>query len=144
MTQELQQLLAALREELKHYGELLALLEQQRSSVHGSAPDRTFYATTAIQRQAEATLQARRNSEARRRALARELRQDESTTVLQLTPLVPPQFRPLLQSLIEENNTLLQSVQWAARENHVLLSRSVASMEEFLDLLFDGEPPVAA
>jgi hypothetical protein len=144
MTQELQQLLAALREELKHYGELLALLEQQRNSVHGSAPDRTFYATSAIQQQAEATLQARRVSEASRRALARELRQDESATVLQLTPLVPPQFRPLLQSLIEENQTLFQSVQWAARENHVLLSRSVASMEEFLDLLFDGEPPVAA
>ena len=144
MTQELQQLLAALREELKHYGELLALLEQQRNSVHGSAPDRTFYATSAIQHQAEATLQARRISETSRRALARELRQDESATVLQLTPLVPPQFRPLLQSLIEENHTLFQSVQWAARENHVLLSRSVASMEEFLDLLFDGEPPVAA
>lgn len=144
MTQELQQLLAALREELKHYGELLALLEQQRNSVHGSAPDRTFYATAAIQRQAEATLKARRASETRRRALARELRQDESATVLQLTPLVPPQFRPLLQSLIEENNRLFQSVQWAARENHVLLSRSVASMEEFLDVLFDGESPVAA
>ena len=144
MTQELQQLLAALREELKHYGELHALLEQQRNSVHGSAPDRTYYATAAIQRQAEATLHARRVSEARRRALARELGQDDSATVLQLTPLVPPQFRPLLQSLVEENNTLLQSVQWAARENHVLLSRSVASMEEFLDLLFDGEPPVAA
>ena len=144
MTQELQQLVAALREELKHYGELLALLEQQRNTVNGSAPDRTFYATTAIQRQAEATLQARRTTEARRRALARELRQDESASVLQLAPLVPPQFRPLLQSLIEENNTLFQSVQWSARENHVLLSRSVASMEEFLDLLFDGEPPVAA
>jgi len=144
MTQELQQLLAALREELKHYGELLALLEQQRNTVNGSAPDRTFYATAAIQRQAEATLQARRTTEARRRTLARELRQDESATVLQLAPLVPPQFRPLLQSLIEENNTLFQSVQWSARENHVLLSRSVASMEEFLDLLFDGEPPVAA
>lgn len=144
MTQDLQQLVAALREELKHYGEMLALLEQQHQSVASRAADQTFAATAAVQKQAEAIIGARRSSETRRRALARELRQDESATVSQLMPLLPPQFRPLLQSLIEENNTLFQSVQRAARENHQLLSRSAESMQKFLELLFPGQQPVAA
>lgn len=144
MTQDLQQLIAALREELKHYGEMLALLEQQQQIVQSRAADQTFAATAAIQRQAEAVLDARRASETRRRALAREWRQDESATVLQLMPLVPPQYRPLVQSLVEENVALFQSVQCAARENHLLLSRSAESMARFLELLFPGEQPVAA
>jgi hypothetical protein len=144
MTQDLQLLIAALREELKNYGEMLALLEQQQQLVQTRAADQTFAATAAIQRQAEAVLDARRVSETRRRALAREWRQDESATVLQLMPLVPPQYRPLVQSLIEENVTLFQSVQRAARENHLLLSRSAESMARFLELLFPGEQPVAA
>ena len=144
MTQDLQLLIAALREELKHYGEMLALLEQQQQVVQSRAADQTFAATAAIQRQAEAVLDARRVSESRRRSLAREWRQDESATVLQLIPHLPPQYRPLVQSLIEENVALFQSVQRAARENHLLLSRSAESMARFLDLLFPGEQPVAA
>jgi len=144
MTQDLQQLIAALREEIKHYGEMLALLEQQQNIVQSRAADQTFAATAAIQRQANAVLEARRNSESRRRALAREWRQDESVTVLQLMPFAPPQYRPLLQSLIEENVALFQAVQSAARENHLLLSRSAESMARFLELLFPGEEPVAA
>ena len=144
MTQDLQLLIAALREELKNYGEMLALLEQQQQFVQTRAADQTFAATAAIQRQADAVLEARRVSEIRRRALAREWRQDESATVLQLMPLVPPQYRPLVQSLVEENAALFRSVQQAARENHVLLSRSAESMARFLELLFPGERPVAA
>jgi len=144
MTPDLQQLVAALREELKHYGEMLALLEQQQQTVQSRAADQAFAATGAIHRQAEAILEARRNSDARRRALARELRQDESSSVPQLMPLIPPQYRPLLKSLVEENAALFQSVQRAARDNHEFLTRSVESMQRFLKLLFPGGQPVAA
>ena len=144
MTPDLQQLVAALREELKHYGEMLALLEQQQQSVSSRAADQTFAATAAVQRQAEVIVTARRSTETRRHALARELRQDENSTILQLMPLLPPQYRPLLQSLVEENKTLFKSVQRAARENHQLLSRSAESMQRFLEMLFPGTEPVAA
>jgi flagellar biosynthesis/type III secretory pathway chaperone len=144
MTPDLQQLVTALREELKHYGEMLALLEQQQQSVSSRAADQTFAATAAVQRQAEVIVAARRCTETRRHALARELRQDEDATIPQLMPLLPPQYRPLLQTLVEENNTLFKSVQRAARENHQLLSRSAESMQRFLELLFPGTEPVAA
>ena len=144
MTQELLQLITALREELKHYGEMLALLEQQQQLMHHRAADRTYAATGAIQRQAEAILAARRSSDLRRGALARELRQEVGATIPQLMVLVPPHYRVLLQSLTEENDALFQSVQRSARENHQLLTQSAASMERFLALLFPGTEPVAA
>jgi len=143
MTQDLLELVAALREELKHYGEMLALLDQQEQAVQRPTANRSFQTTAALQQQAESILEARRVRENRRRALARELRQDETATILQLMPLLPPQFRPLLQSLVEENNDLFQSVQRAARENQALLNRSAESMARFLKLLFPAESVAA-
>lgn len=143
MTQDLLELIAALRDELKQYGGMLALLDQQERAVPGPGASRSYQATAALQEQAEAILEARRVRETRRRALARELRQDDTATVLQLMPLLPPQFRPLLQSLVEENDDLFQSVQRAARENIALLSRSAESMERFLKLLHLTEPVAA-
>lgn len=143
MTQDLHGLIASLREELKQYGEMLALLDQQERVAVSPSPHASFHATAALQRQAELVLEARRWRETRRRALARELRQDEDATVFQLMPLLPPQFRPLLQSLVEENNDLFQSVQRAARGNHDLLNRSAQSMARFLDLLFPADSVAA-
>ena len=143
MTQDLLKLIAALREELKHYGEILALLDQQEQAVQNPPGRRPLQATGAVEKQAECILEARRVREVRRRALARELRQEESATILQLMPLLPPQFRPLLQSLVEENNDLFQSVQKAARENQALLNRSAESMARFLNLLFPAETVAA-
>jgi hypothetical protein len=139
MTQDLHGLIASLREELKQYGEMLALLDQQERVAASPSPHASFHATAALQRQAELVLEARRWREIRRRALARDLRQDEDATIFQLMPLLPPQFRPLLQSLVEENNDLFQSVQRAARGNHDLLNRSAQSMARFLDLLFPAD-----
>jgi hypothetical protein len=143
MTQDLHGLIASLREELKQYGEMLALLDQQERVAGGTSPHASFHATAALQRQAELVLEARRLRENRRRSLARELRQDEDATIFQLMPLLPPQFRPLLQSLVEENHDLFQSVQRAARGNHDLLNRSAQSMARFMDLLFPADTVAA-
>ncbi|MFM1768856.1 MAG: hypothetical protein RJA22_1385 [Verrucomicrobiota bacterium] len=143
MTQDLNSLIAALREELKQYGELLNLLDQQERAVQGPTPHLSFPATAALQRQAESILEARRVRECRRRALARELRQHEEATVLQLMPLLPPQFRPLLQSLVEENHALFLAVQRAANGNHDLLTRSAQSMASLLHRLFPAETAAA-
>lgn len=143
MTHDLHALIASLREELKQYGEMLLLLDQQEHAARGSAPQLSFQRTAALPRQVEAVMEARRVREIRRRALARELRQDEDATLFQLMPLLPPQFRPLLQSLLEENHDLFQSVQRAARDNHDLLSRSTASMARSLDLLFPADETAA-
>lgn len=143
MTQDLLELIAALREELKQYGGMLALLDHPGPTPALASARGPFPGASALQLQAEAILEARRARESRRRALARELRQDETATIPQLMPLVPPQFRPLLQSLIEENDDLFHSVQRAVREHQVVLNRSAESMERFLQMLFPAEPVAA-
>src|SRR2546422_10095247 len=136
MTETLDQLIAALREELTHYGEILALLDHQQESAINRLADEMFAATTAIQKQANIMQTTRRDREQRQRALARELCVAETSTFVELIPLLPADYRPLLQSLVDENNALLQRVQHRARQNHLVLSRSVELMQRFLGVLF--------
>jgi hypothetical protein len=95
-----------------------------------------FAATTAIQNQAGIMQAARRNRELCQRALARELCVVETSTFVEIIPLLPADYRPLMRSLVDENNSLLQRVQQRARQNHLVLSRSVEVMQQFLGTLF--------
>ena len=52
-----------------------------------------------------------------------------------LIPLLPADYRPLLQALVEENNELLVRVRQRARQNHLMLRRSVELMQELLNTL---------
>jgi flagellar biosynthesis/type III secretory pathway chaperone len=136
MIEALDKLIAALRDELTHYGELLALLDQQQESAINRHANEMFAATSAIQQQAGVLQTSRRQREQHQRALARELAAVESSTFVELVPLLPPSHRPLVESLVEENNRLLQRIQQRARQNHLVLSRSVELMQQFLGMLF--------
>jgi flagellar biosynthesis/type III secretory pathway chaperone len=136
MTEALDKLVAALREELTHYGELLALLDQQQESAINRQANEMFAATSAIQQQAGVLQASRRQREQHQRALARELAVVETSTFVELVPLLPHTHRPLVRSLVEENNSLLQRIQHRARQNHLVLSRTVELMQQFLGMLF--------
>lgn len=136
MTEALEKLIAALREELQHYGEMLALLDQQQESAINRLADEMFVATTAIQNQAGVIQVARREREQFQRALARELCLTETSTFVELIPLLLADYRPLVRSLVDENNSLLKRVQQRAQQNHLVLSRSVDLMQRFLGMLF--------
>src|SRR4026207_1869017 len=114
MTEAIEKLIAALREELKHYGEMLALLDQQQECAITRLADEMFTATTAIQNQAGIMQAARRTREQCLRTLARELCVAETSTFVEIIPLLPPDYWPLMQSLVDENNALLQRVQQRA------------------------------
>lgn len=135
MTDALNRLVSALREELQHYGEMLALLDQQQESAVGRMADEMFAATTAIQNQAVTMQGIRRDREQAQRILACSLGVTETSTFVELIPLLPPDYRPLVQSLVDENNSLLYLVQQRARQNHLVLSRSVELMQRFLGML---------
>ncbi|HXG48542.1 MAG TPA: flagellar export chaperone FlgN [Methylomirabilota bacterium] len=141
MTESLPQLITALREELKHYGEMLALLDQQQESAMARLTEELLRSVTMIQAQAEAIQAARRHREAAQRAVARELAVAEASTFAEILPLLPADYRPLVQHLVEENNDLLQTVRQRARQNHLLLSRSVELMQRFLSALFPMHDP---
>ena len=53
----------------------------------------------------------------------------------ELIPLQPPDYRPLMLALVDENNELLMRVRRRARQNHLMLRRSVELMQELLNTL---------
>jgi flagellar biosynthesis/type III secretory pathway chaperone len=136
MTEALEKLIADLRTELTQYGEMLALLDQQQESAINRLADEMLAATTAIQNQGAVLQATRRQRELSQRALACSLAVAETSTFVELIPLLPAPYRPLLQSLVDENNGLLARIQQRARQNHLVLSRSVDLMQKFLAILF--------
>ena len=118
MKELIQNLIEALREELKQYGEMLALLDhQQKLAAHRRSPE-LLDSIGAVNAQAEAIRVARQEREQRRRHLARTLALDETSGFGELTPRLPRDYQPLVQALVQENNELLIRVQQRALQNH--------------------------
>jgi len=137
----LEKLIQALRDELTHYGEMLALLDRQQESTIQRLNDEMFAATVAIQNQARIIQDSRASRETVQRELSRELCVIESSTFVELVPLLPANYRPLVETLVGENNDLLGKIQQRARQNHLLLSRSVELMEQFINTLLPNRSP---
>ncbi len=132
----LESLVHALRAELQDYGELLARLDEEQQCVLRRAPDGLLSAVDSIEEQSLTVQQARSHRENCRERLAEELALLPSSTFADLIQRLPADYRPLVSALMEENNELLRRVQQRARQNHLLLSRSVELMKSFLGTLF--------
>ena len=141
MTELLQNFVESLREELKHYGELLALLELQQEQVVHRLADEILATVSAINAQGEAIQGARLERSQRQRALALLLNLPSEAKVAELLPLLPEAYRPLVGALVEENNQLLTRVRQRARQNHILLSRAVELMGQFINSFCAGGVP---
>lgn len=138
MTDPLHDLIAALREELQSYGELLALLDRQQESVFARAANDLLDAAGSVQAHATQLERIRRHRESCRQAVAEGLGLPPDASFSLLLPALPHDYRPLLGALVEENNALLVRVQQRAHQNHLLLSRSVELMQKFLSSLMPG------
>jgi flagellar biosynthesis/type III secretory pathway chaperone len=57
------------------------------------------------------------------------------STCAELLPVLPEPYQPLVSALVDENNDLLVRVQQRARQNHLLMARSIQLMQEFLGAL---------
>jgi len=138
MIDSLTPLITALREELKNYGALLALLDAQQEHVFSRNTGELQESVGAIQCQAATLHEARTHRDQQRRDLNRNLQLPEETPFGILIPRLPLDYQPLLQALVQENNELLTRVQQRARQNHLLLSRSVELMQQFIGSLLPG------
>ena len=141
MNEQLNNLIEALREELKQYGEMLALLDQEQELVmqrqtHSIAP-----CVSAINAQADTLQAVRLEREQRRRHLARTLQLGEDIGLREMTPRLPSPYQPLVQALVQENKELLVRVQQRARQNHLLLSRMVELMQKLISSILPGTGP---
>lgn len=122
--------------ELQQYGELLARLDQQQETVFRRDAEGVLDGSAAIESQAGLVDEARRQRELRRATVARSFGAPADAAFDQLIPLLPEDYRPLIQALVEENNELLTRVRARSRQNHLLLSRTVDLMQRLMGGLF--------
>ena len=132
----LSNLIESLREELKEYGEMLALLDQQQQMVMYRQTQDLLQCVAAINVQSETVAAARREREQRQRHVARQLGLPEDAAFTEILPLLPADYRPMLEALVQNNNESLSRVRQRARQNHLLLNRIVELMQRFLGSIF--------
>jgi flagellar biosynthesis/type III secretory pathway chaperone len=137
----LHNLIDSLREELKEYGEMIALLDQQQEMVMRRQTQDLLQCVQTINSQVDNITAARREREQRQRVVARLFGLAEETPFAQLLPHLPGDYRPLIQALVAENNELLKRIQRRARQNHLLLSRIVELMQRLFDPFFPDRQP---
>ncbi|MCL5096419.1 MAG: flagellar protein FlgN [Candidatus Omnitrophica bacterium] len=138
----LQRLIESLREELSQYGEMLRLLEQEQELVVHRLPADLLQTVTSINSQGAEIQAARRRREEVQRQLAASLEQPENTALTEIIPRLPPEYQPLLEALRQENNQLLLRIHQRARQNHLLLNRSLELMQQFINTLSPVNAPV--
>src|ERR1051326_1312563 len=135
MIQFIQNLITALRDELQQYGEMLARLDDQQQLVIRRAAQAALQTVPLIQSQSAVLSQARETRFSAMKRLCSELQMPDSATFKELVPQLPNDYRPLVSALVEENNELLQRIHQRARQNHVLLTRTVESMQHVINSL---------
>jgi len=136
MKAELDNLIATLRDELTQYGELLALLEQQQDLIVSRSAEGLLENLGAINAQVPIVAAARQHRDQLRKELATALSQPTTVSFRQLIALVPKEYQPLLEALVDEINDLLMRSQQRLRQNHLLLSRSLDLMQQMIFSLF--------
>lgn len=134
-------LVETLRHELREYGEMLALLDQQREHVMARNGTEVLQAVAAINQQAETIKAARAHREQAHQDVARTLQKPNESSLNGLLPFLPDNQRFTVGALMRENNDLITRVQQRARQNHLLLSRSLELMQRFIDTLVPAGPP---
>lgn len=142
MKEILTRLIESLREELKEYGEMLALLDRHEHRAGPQpSPDLPQYAAT-LRAQSETVAGARREREQRQRKVVHQLGLPEDTPFVELLPHLPADYRPLLEALAQDNHESLVRVRQYARQNQLLFNRMVELMQGFLGSGFPEDQPV--
>jgi flagellar biosynthesis/type III secretory pathway chaperone len=143
MNKLLSNLIESLREELQQYGEMLALLEQQQLSVVQRKTDDLLQNVAAVNTQVSVIAAQRQEREQRQRSVALEIGLGEGANFGAIVPMLPADYRPLVEALVQENNELLARVQQRTRQNHLLLSHAVELTQQLIETIFPrGRPRV--
>lgn len=136
MTENIANLVSALRQELVQYGEMLALLERQQQQIGARSADEVYQSIGPVKRQGLAIQKARTHREECRAQLAQALQRARESSFAELISLLPADCRPLLCELVRKNNELLARVRQRARQNHLRLSRSIELIQGLINSLF--------
>ena len=143
MNEELNKLIAALREELTQYGEVLALMQEQQDLIINRAANDLLVNLNAVNEQMERVAHIRNHRDTCRQQLVAALGGTSETTFRQMTELLPPEVQPLLDALVQEINQMLQNIQRWLRQNHILLKRSLDLMQTIMKNMFPSASAAA-
>jgi flagellar biosynthesis/type III secretory pathway chaperone len=135
MIESIKQLVSSLREELQQYGEMLARLDDQQELVMRRDAPAVLQSVPTVQEQVATLGKARECRSLAMKKLCAELDLPVDSTFEELLPRCPENHRILVAALVQENNELLQRVQQRARQNHLLLARTVESMQRVINSL---------
>lgn len=136
MKTEFDALINALRDELNQYGEMLALLDQQQHEVVDRSTAEMTETVAAVNRQRDVIRSAREIRGELTSRLAEVLGLPGDAELAGLKRALPDSHGILLGALVEENNELLTRVRQRARQNHLLLTRSLELMQQVIGSLF--------
>ena len=127
-----------LRDEVQEYGGLLRLFEEQQDCVFRRDAERLLQLIETIKDATQTAEAARRHREECVSAFAVDCGREAAVTLRSLLPCVDNQVRPLIEALIDEVNRLIHRVRRLARQNHLLLARTVELQQGLLRQFYPG------
>jgi flagellar biosynthesis/type III secretory pathway chaperone len=131
-------LIEALRAELQEYGELIALFDEQQSTILKSDPKGFLDLGSAVDDQIS-LVGAHRG---RREDLVRKLNltsgRPESTKLTDLLDQTPAEKKGMIKALIDEINALVARTQRCLRQNRLLLARCIETAQKLTAIAGNG------
>jgi flagellar biosynthesis/type III secretory pathway chaperone len=131
-------LVQTLREEVQEHGALLNCFEEQQAAILKRNPDAVLASNETIKGQLQLIGVCRERRETLVRAAAAQSGCAEHTPLQELIDFFPETVWPLMRALIEEVNRLLLKTQRRARQNQMLLARTIEVSQELLQRLRPG------
>lgn len=136
--QDLDPLVELLRNEVQEYGGLYNLLERQQEEIFQRDPQLVLDTNAEIEGYMTDMGGLREKRETLVREMARSFGADEEKPLSKLLDYFPDFMRPMLQALVEEINHMVRRTRQKARQNFMLLSRTMEINHETMQRLQPG------
>jgi flagellar biosynthesis/type III secretory pathway chaperone len=138
MTEDIANLVNALRQELECYNEMLALLDRQQRQIGARRADEVLQTIAPVKQQGLLIQDAQAHRDNCRAQLALALQRARNAPFAELISVLPEPYRGELAALVRENNDLLIRVRQRARQNHLCLSRSIELIQSLVNAVCPG------
>ncbi len=125
-------LVELLRFEVQEYGGLYNLLDRQQREIFQRDPELVMNTNSEIESYMAEMGKLRARREEKVREMARACGADEELSLSKMLPFFPEFVRPMLQALVDEVNHMVRRTRHRARQNFMLLSRTMEITHEAL------------
>jgi len=121
-----------LREEVQEYGGLYNLLDRQQTEIFNREPELVMQTNDDIEMHMQEMNVLRERREEQVKQMANRCACDDSLSLMKMLPWFPDFIRPMLKALIDEVNGMVSRTRRKARQNYLLLSRTMEITQEAL------------